>query len=288
MTARAGAGSIDLHVHTLFSDGTLAPHELVACGLHKGLAVLSITDHDTVEGVPEALMAAEGTSLHIVPGVEISTDMKGCELHILGYLVDPHHDGLLRTLAQFRQQRLDRALNIVSKLEDLGLPLSWKRVLALAGPGVVGRPHIARALQEAGHVHSLREAFDAYLGREGPAYVPRRKMTPAQAIGLIHQAGGVPVLAHPWGVLSALPDLVRSGLRGLEVYYPGYSPEVTAELQRLAREHHLACTGGSDFHRPDDAPENQLGHVVVPRSCLDELEANKPAAHTTVQATRHP
>jgi 3',5'-nucleoside bisphosphate phosphatase len=277
MTARAGAGSIDLHVHTQFSDGTLTPHELVACALDKGLDVLGITDHDTVEGIPYALAAAEGTLLRVVPGIELSTDLNGEELHILGYFIDPHHDHLLRSLAGFRQQRLDRARSMVSRLEDLGLPLSWERVLDLSGQGVVGRPHIARALQEAGYVDSLREAFDAYLSRERPAYVPRYKMTPAQAIELVHQAGGVSVLAHPWSVLSALPDLVRCGLQGLEIYYPGYSPEVTEELQRLAWQHRLVCTGGSDFHSPDEASENQLGQIVVPRSCFDELEASRPS-----------
>ncbi len=280
--ARAGAGSIDLHVHTQFSDGTLAPQEVVARALREGLDALGITDHDTVEGVPEALAAAEGTPLRIVPGVEISAHIKDRELHILGYLIDPYHHDLLGALAQFRQQRLDRALQMVDRLKDLGLPLSWERVLDLAGEGVVGRPHVARALQEAGYVRSLQEAFDEYLNQERPAFVSRDKMTPAQAIGLIHQAGGVSVLAHPWGVLSALPELVRVGLRGLEVYYPGYSPAVTAELRQLARQRHLVCTGGSDFHSPDDRPENQLGHVVVPRSCLDALDAAKSLASTTV------
>jgi 3',5'-nucleoside bisphosphate phosphatase len=277
MTARAGAGSIDLHAHTLFSDGTLTPHELVARALDKGLHVLGITDHDTVEGIPCALAAAEGTPLRVVPGIELSTDLNGEELHILGYFIDPHHDHLLRRLDRFRQQRLDRARSMVSRLEDLGLPLSWERVLDLAGQGVVGRPHIARALQEAGYVDSLREAFDTYLSRERPAYVPRYKMTPAQGIALVHQAGGVSVLAHPWNALSALPELVRCGLQGLEIYYPGYSPEVTEELQRLARQHRLVCTGGSDFHSPDEASENQLGQIAVPRSCFDELEASRPS-----------
>ncbi len=281
MTARAGAGSVDLHVHTLFSDGTLTPHELVARAMREGLGVLGITDHDTVEGVPEALTAAKGTPLRIVPGVEISTDMDGCELHILGYLIDPYHHDLLDALAQFRQQRLDRALQMVDRLKDLGLPLSWERVLDLAGEGVVGRPHIARALQEAGYVNSLQEAFEEYLNQERPAYVSRYKMTPAQAMELIHQAGGVSALAHPWSVLSTLPDLVRVGLRGLEVYYPGYSPAVTTELRQLARQHHLVCTGGSDFHSPDDRPENQLGQIFVPRSCLEALDAAKPPACAT-------
>jgi 3',5'-nucleoside bisphosphate phosphatase len=274
-------GSIDLHVHTLFSDGTLAPHEVVACAVDRGLNVLGITDHDTVEGVPEALAAAEGTPLRIVPGIEISAHLGDRELHILGYFLDPYDNDLLRTLAQLRQQRLDRAIQMVGKLQDLGFPLSWERVLDLAGEGVVGRPHVARALQEAGYVHSLQEAFDDYLSQERPAYVPRHKMTPAQAIELIHKAGGVSVLAHPWSILSTLPELVHSGLQGLEIYYPGYPPEITSELQRLAQRYHLACTGGSDFHTPGDRPENQLGYIVVPPSCLDALEARRPPASTT-------
>ncbi|MBC7235484.1 MAG: PHP domain-containing protein [Chloroflexi bacterium] len=272
------AGAIDLHVHTSISDGTLTPSEVVRLALRHGIKVLAITDHDTVEGVPEALQAAAGSALRVIPGVEISTHLADAELHILGYLIDHTHPVLADTLAHFRRQRLDRARRMVRRLEDLGIPLSWERVLDLAGQGVVGRTHVARALQEAGFVGSIQEAFREYLGRKGPAYVPRPKMTPGQAIELIRSAGGVPVLAHPWGLTSFIPELVRDGLQGLEVYYPGYSVEIVAELERLTRQYDLVCTGGSDFHGLDEAPENQLGAVSVPKACLRELEARKQRA----------
>ncbi len=266
---------VDLHLHTVVSDGLHTPAEIVQMAHAKGLRVISISDHDTVDGIAEAQQAALGTGVEVIPGVEVSTDVDVLEIHILGYFVDYADEEFVSELARFRASRLERARTMLSKLRDLGVPVSWERVKEIAGDGVVGRPHVARAMLEAGHVGSSQEAFDLYLGRGKPAYVPRLKMTPAGAMHLIRKAGGLPVLAHPWGVTAILSDLVREGLVGLEAYYTGYSAEMSDHLCRLARQYDLVCTGGSDFHGLDLLPDNRLGQVYVPDECVEALRERK-------------
>ncbi|MHB1296460.1 MAG: PHP domain-containing protein [Anaerolineae bacterium] len=264
---------IDLHVHSSASDGLFTPRQVVELALAKGLRAIALTDHDTVDGVADAVAAAEGTRLTVVPGVEISSDMGGYEIHLLGYLVD-YADGDFRdALVEFRRARFERAIEMVDKLRKLGVTLSWERVQELSDGGAIGRPHLAQALVEAGYVHSTQEAFDRYLGRGRPAFVARQKVSPGQALELIRQAKGVPVLAHPWGATVFVSGLVSDGLAGLEVYYTGYAPEQVAQLQRLAQRHGLVCTGGSDFHGAAILPDNRLGGVAVPRGCLAALRA---------------
>lgn len=251
------------------------PAEIIGLCRKKGLCVISITDHDTVDGVAEAIAAAEGTGLQVIPGVEISTHAGDVEIHMLGYFVDQASQEFVRVLARFRESRLERAYKMLTKLRSLGVFLSGDRVLELAGAGVVGRPHIARVLQEARYVDSVQEAFDRYLGRGQLAYVPRPKMTPVQAMHLIRQARGLPVLAHPYGVMSLVPNLAAEGLVGLEAYYGTYGPEAIACLRQLAQEHDLMCTGGSDFHGLAVCPENHLGQPRVPRECVEALWERK-------------
>jgi len=264
---------IDLHTHTTASDGALPPEELVALAALCGIAVLGITDHDTTDGLVPARAAAAREGLTLIPGVEISTHHPAGELHILGYGISSDDQELEALLARSRGSRVERAQRMLGLLASLGMPIGWDRVRALAGEGAVGRPHIAAALQEAGHVRSVQEAFERYLGNGRPAYVPREKIGPCEAIAAIHRAGGVTVLAHPAEHLPVTPELVECGLDGLEAYYTGYSPDVTASIVAMARAHGLICTGGSDFHGATVVPENVLGDVEVPPHCHAQLQA---------------
>jgi predicted metal-dependent phosphoesterase TrpH len=189
---------IDLHLHSTASDGILTPTDLVRVALDKGLEVIALTDHDTTDGVEEAIEAARGTSLTVIPGVEVSTDVPGSnELHILGYHIDPQHAELGARLSALRHARVDRARRTLTRLAQAGCPLSWDHLVELSQGDVIGRPHIAQALVEAGHVDTVHSAFRQYLARGRPAYIERYKLTPHQALEAVLAAGGVPVLAHP-------------------------------------------------------------------------------------------
>jgi 3',5'-nucleoside bisphosphate phosphatase len=271
-------GFVDLHLHTTASDGAFSPAQIVKMALEAGLRAIAITDHDTMEGVDEAVTAAAGTGLVVIPGVEMSSDLPQGEAHILGYFLDAHHPGLVQLLTTLRKARWDRAQRMVEKLGALGMPVSWDRVAAIANGGAVGRPHVARALMEAGHVSSVQDAFALYIGRDGPAYVDRYRLTPVQVTQAVVQWGGLPVLAHPSFVAdlaTLLPRLVPAGLVGLETYYTGYLPELTASLLRLARANGLVGTGGSDFHGRSVVPSAVLGSVAVPYSVLEALQARR-------------
>jgi len=273
---------IDLHLHSTASDGQYTPTELVQLALNKGLEVIALTDHDTTGGIDEALDAAHGTGLTVIPGVEISTDVPGnLELHILGYHINHHDERLQECLCRLRESRLDRARKMLKRLEQAGYPLPWERVMALAGSGSIGRPHIAQAMVEAAYVDSVESAFRLYIGRGAPAYVERAKLLPQEAIQTILAADGVPVLAHPSQVIEHIPFLVQNGLIGLEVYYNGYLQAEKRFLAQLATKHHLIATGGSDFHGPDIGL-SELGQVYVPWSAVKELHAY--ARHKTREA----
>jgi len=236
-----------------------------------GLQAIAITDHDTLEAIPAVLDAASGSEIEIIPGVEISCEAEAYDIHILGYHMDWHNAPLREALARSQFARVGRAQAMLERLRDLGIDLSWERVLELAGDGVIGRPHIAAALAESHHVGSVREAFDLYLGRDRPAFVSRAKLTPEEAIRLVRDAGGVPVLAHPWGLEQEIPGLVRAGLVGLEAYYGGYQEDVVANLRALASRHGLLVTGGSDFHGLAVIPDRPLGSTFVPVTCVQSL-----------------
>lgn len=280
---------VDLHSHTTASDGAYRPADLVQLALQRGLKVLGITDHDSMLGIPEATQAAEATPLAIVPGVEINTDVNGVEVHVLGYFFNGYeHPHLIETLARLRENRLDRAEQIVTKLNTLGLQLDFNRVLDLAAGGAVGRPHIARAMIERGFVKSTAEAFDRYLANGRPAYVPRFRVTPVEATRLIRETGGVASLAHPLSIGAAanmgqidlpvvLPELKAAGLAGLETYYTGYSAENIRTLLGYCDQFDLIPTGGSDFHGGGVLAISDLGAVPVPPSVVERLrEADTP------------
>jgi hypothetical protein len=261
-------------LHSTASDGVHTPGELVAACLAAGLRYIALADHDTTDGVQEALDAAAGTGLTVIPAVEMSTLEEGSyELHILGYHIDHHFPPLQARLAQLRRSRIERAQAILDLLAGQGRPLSWERVAALADEGSLGRPHIAQAMVEAEYAESVEGAFREYLRRGGTAYVPRAKLSPAEAIDLILRAGGVPVLAHPTRVVEHIPQLVRAGLLGIEAYYNDYPEAEVAFLRRLAKKHGLVVTGGTDYHGAEITPAPAPGTVDVPLEVVDALRA---------------
>lgn len=266
-------GRADLHTHTTASDGLLAPWQLIEAARQRGLAAIAITDHDTVEGVQEALAIAS-PGLLIVVGVELSCVLGGVDVHMLGYGFDPTAAGLRALLSERAGERRTRAAAIVERLIVLGVPVSLNRVAELAGSGTIGRPHVARALVEAGHALSVGDAFDRFLGAGQPAYVERAELTPHRAIAQIHAAGGAAVLAHPLyslGYADFLLGLVDAGLDGIEVVYPDHTPITQRYLSSLAAAYGLVETGGTDFHGDFGRPGTSLGDTTVPVDVIDQL-----------------
>jgi len=273
-------GKIDLHAHTTASDGVSTPAELVELALEQGLSLLAITDHDSTDGVPAALIRAAGTSLEVWPGIEISTDVPQAEVHMLGYFVDVTKPDFQETLGKLRDSRILRAQRMVEKLNALGMSLTYERVRQLAGTGAVGRPHVAQAMVEKGYVQNSRDAFNLYLGRNGPAYVERFKLTPSEALQLIRSAGGMPVLAHPtyitpgegsgFDLTTFVRELVEVGLVGIECYYGDYPPETVESLCEIARQFDLIPTGGSDFHGRGIHAAN-LGDLKIPDESIERM-----------------
>ncbi len=276
--------AVDLHCHTTASDGALTPAQLVERAARLALKVIAVTDHDSTEGVVAALAAGERHGVEVIPGVEINTDVPGTEVHVLGYFLDYTDPVLCGELARLRDGRVGRAKRMAEKLTEMGAPIRFERILEIAGEGSVGRPHVAQALVEAGHVTSFDQAFEKYIGRNSPAYVERMKFTPVEACALIRRVGGLPVLAHPvffdrYGAIKSpfnldamLPELIGAGLVGLEVYYPRYDAVTIEYLMAVARRYHLLHTGGTDFHGIR-ANEPDLGGVYVPMKVVNRLRA---------------
>jgi 3',5'-nucleoside bisphosphate phosphatase len=279
-----GWSTVDLHVHTTASDGRLTPAETVALAVARGLKVMALTDHDSTEGIEAGLEAAKGTDLQLIPGVEINTDTAVGEAHMLGYFVDYTDAGLQEKLADRRRARMARGLNIVRKLQGLGLDVSWDRVQEIAGAdegGAVGRPHVALALQEKGYVATTGEAFERYIGRGGPAYVEYEKLAPEEAIDVIRAADGLAVLAHPSTIQNLdafLTPLIERGLAGLECFYGAYPRDVVRDLVALAGRRGLVATGGSDYHGTEQVSYNAtLGGTPVPMSVVERLREQHAA-----------
>jgi predicted metal-dependent phosphoesterase TrpH len=273
---------IDLHLHTTASDGQLTPNELIQLARKIQLGTIAITDHDTTDGIVEAIREASHTGTpFVIPGIELSAEDASGDVHMLGYFIDTGNANLQTRLAKFRQDRATRAQQIVQKLVTMGMPIQWERVLEIAAgsgkkSGVIGRPHVARAMIEAGYVDSIPDAFQRYLNPDKPAYVGRERLSPEGAIALIHSAGGVAVLAHPaklanYGTMTR--RLVPMGLDGVEVVHPANSESVRLDLRGLARECDLVMTGGSDFHGVDDRGGMSIGSFTPPDGCVPILRA---------------
>jgi len=267
---------LDLHTHTTASDGIYAPAELMRLAHAAGLKRIGVVDHDSTNGLAEAIAAAEQYDITVVPGVEINTDLPGHggEVHVLGYYVEYKRPAFQQALDTLRDARERRGERMVERLREQGFDVSWERVRELAH-GAVGRPHVAAALIERGYASNVSDAFDKFLSPGRPGYVPRYKLAPADAVRLIKSARGVPVLAHPLGIPAmeseVLPELVIVGLQGLECYYGQYSESDVTHLLDLADTYRLVPTGGSDYHGPGMHP-TPLGGRYVPMECAERLE----------------
>lgn len=286
---------VDLHLHTTASDGTMTPTELVDLCAERGLEVIAVSDHDSTEGLPEAQAAADSRGgLEIIPAIELSADIPGSEIHMLGYFLDVADPVFQRTLAQFREGRSERGRGMVRKLNALGYEIAWERVQEIAGDASIGRPHVAAALVEAGYFKYPNQAFDDLIGRSGAAYVERAKLTPEDAVRLLRENGAVPVMAHPTyskvktdrGEVRSLRDtlagLQEHGLMGVEVFYGDYTPEQVARLKTIADELGLIPCGGSDYHRSGNPGEPEPGFVGPPMETIHRLWD----AHRAIAAAR--
>ncbi len=264
---------IDLHLHTTASDGMLNPSELLDSVRAAKLAAFSITDHDTVAGYHEVAGLMIDNDPELVVGLELSVATGGDDMHLLAYLFDVDNQELVETLERFRTERNQRGLKMVEKLNELGLDLSFDAVVQAAGGAAIGRPHIADALETEGLVSSFGEAFWKYIGNSGPAYVPKSKILPNEAIDLVHRAGGVVVLAHPFvnEMHKQVETLVDLGLDGLEVCHYSHSRQKVRELEKMAIQFDLLPTGGSDYHGRQDH-EGEIGSDPVPLEYLTNLK----------------
>lgn len=264
----------DMHVHSTASDGSLGPVELVRLAAESGLGALALSDHDSVEGVAEAALAAQDMALFLVPGVELSAyaDTEGqdvdkavFEVHVLGFFIDPDCPQLRDGLERMRRVRAERVEKIAAKLRELDVPVDADLLLRRSRGGSIGRSHVAREMVRLGHCSSVQDAFDRYLATGRPAYVPKERLSPAQAIDMIHAAGGCAVLAHP-GLLPAgvemVEELANVGLDGVEVSYPSHTPEQERALRDVAARLDLGVSGGSDFHG-DSKPDIRIGQKTV-------------------------
>ena len=281
---------IDLHLHTTASDGTLQPAALVERAQQVGIRTLSVTDHDTMAGVPAAAKAAVGLGLEFLPGIEITAVLGRRDVHVLGYFLDPGPSGLEPFLQAQLKDRLERARKMIGLLRDLGAPVNVDALLeqSAADGRAVARPLIARALVRAGHVSSEQEAFDRWLGDGRPAYVPRRGASPADVVRLISRAGGVSALAHP-GLLDRdelIPSLEKAGLVALEVYHSEHDPSKQAHYAKLAKQHGLAACGGSDYHGPGHHRAKFFGTVGLPREQFMPMLERLLVAHSVVHGQK--
>ncbi len=267
---------VDLHTHTTASDGANSARALVRLAHVKGLQALAISDHDTTDALDEAIAAGHELGVEVVPAVEMSTDVGDGEVHILGYFIRYHDEQFQSLLHTLRQARLGRARKMVDKLAALGMQLDWQSVKSFAGDGSVGRPHVAKAMVEAGYVPDIKSAFNRYIGRNGPAYVERYKLTPAEAVQSIRAVDGLAVIAHPLDGAGSIPmiaPLAAAGLGGMECYYTGYTSDQIALLETIAHKYGLVTSGGSDFHGEGVAANAILGQPPVPYSVLAAMRA---------------
>lgn len=265
---------IDLHMHSVQSDGSSTPAELVRMALDLKLVAIALTDHDTTAGVPEARRAAEGTGLEVVAGVELSANEGRSDVHLLVYDCDRDLGALETELQRFRHARLRRAESMVARLNDLGMTLTMADVQTFSGPGTIGRPHVANALVLRGHVEHPQEAFRKYIGHGGPAFVPKEEFTPQDALALSAKHGGKVVLAHP-GTLrrdDLIPGLKEMGLAGIEVWHPRHDESSRQHYLSIARKYGLAPTGGSDYHGSRN-PGVEIGCSHVSADVLPGLRA---------------
>ncbi|MBF0526051.1 MAG: PHP domain-containing protein [Deltaproteobacteria bacterium] len=277
-------GYVDLHTHSTASDGSLTPTELVTYAVAKGLTAIALTDHDTTEGLDEAINAGNNTGLEVVPGIEISAQYEAGTMHILGYFIDPGNAALRSNLARLQEARRTRNPRILEKLAQLGVHITIEDVEEASGGGQIGRPHIAQAIVKKGYANDVNYVFDNYLTKGGPAYVDKFRFSPEDSISLIKSAGGRACLGHPFTLFikdnvmldQMVAGLKARGLEAIEVYYPDHSPEQTATFLHLAKKYDLFPTGGSDFHgRAKPRVDLGIGYgaLRVPYELLDHMRS---------------
>jgi 3',5'-nucleoside bisphosphate phosphatase len=264
----------DLHLHTFFSDGTFTPEELVERASKLGFAAIALTDHDTVEGCERAATACAAAQMEFISGTELTAEHADTEVHILAYFVDTQNQTLLTRIAGFQSVRQNRIREMVAALNKLGIPLKAESVFALANCKSPGRPHVARALVKEKLIGNLDEAFERYLKKGRPAWVPKTKMSALEAVELIHQAGGLAVMAHPGlnRTDEIIPDLVDAGLDGIECFHTKHSTTMAERYLEIADKFHLLVTGGSDCH---GFSKNRpiIGTVKLPYEHVEKLKA---------------
>lgn len=263
---------VDLHSHTNFSDGFHTPGELVHKAKDVGIEILSITDHDSVNAIEEATAVGKKLGVEIIPGVEISSDLRGGEVHILGYFIDINNKELEHYLEFFREERVRRAARIVEKLNNLGLTISLQDVLDKAKNSAVGRPHIAQAMLDKGLVKSYFEAFNKYIKNNGPAYEKKVHLSPQSAFKIISDAGGLSFIAHPAHTpQNIMKELIDAGADGIEVIHPSHSKELTRFYRGIVNEYFLLESGGSDFHGGKRDDDDKFGKFYTTPAVVEAM-----------------
>ncbi|HZF02371.1 MAG TPA: PHP domain-containing protein [Methylomirabilota bacterium] len=270
----------DLHLHTSFSDGTFSPEELVLHAQKAGLSCIALTDHDTVEGCARAATAATAVKMEFIPGTELTAEHDDTELHVLGYFLDTQNKKLLAEIAKFQSVRQNRIHEMVARINEMGVPLKAESVFAMANCKSPGRPHVARAMVKAGLISNLDEAFDRFLKKGRPAWVPKSKISALEAIELIHQAGGLAVMAHPGlnRTDEIIPALVEAGMDGIECFHTKHSTVTSERYLEIADKYNLLVTGGSDCH---GFSKNKplIGTVKLPYQHVEKLKAKRISNH---------
>ena len=269
----------DLHLHTLFSDGTFTPEDLAGHGARLGFAALALTDHDTVEGCARMAVACAAAGMEFIPGTELTAEHDDTEVHILGYFLDTQNQKLLDEIAKFQAVRQNRIHEMVSRINELGVPLEVESVFALASCKSPGRPHVARAMVKAGLVSHLDEAFERFLKKNRPAWVPKKKVSALEAIELIHQAGGLAVMAHPGlnRTDEIIPALADAGLDGLECFHTKHSTALSGRYLEIAEKFKLLVTGGSDCHGFSKT-KPLIGGIKLPYEHVEKMKAKRAEA----------
>jgi 3',5'-nucleoside bisphosphate phosphatase len=271
----------DLHLHTSFSDGTWTPEELVLQAQKGGLSGIAVTDHDTVEACSRAATACAAVTMEFIPGAELTAEQEDTEVHVLGYFLDARNEKLLAEIATFQIVRQNRIHEMVARVNELGVPLKAESVFALANCKSPGRPHVARAMVKAGYVKTLDEAFERFLKKGRPAWVPKSKISALDAIALIHQAGGLAVMAHPGlnRTDSIIPALVAAGMDGIECFHTKHSTAMSERYLEIADKYNLLVTGGSDCHGFSKG-KPLIGTVKLPYEHVQKMKERRSKGTT--------
>jgi len=276
--------AVDLHIHTTVSDGSFSPKKVVKKAKNMNYKAISITDHDTVNGLNEAIETGKKINLEVIPGIEFNTKFDGFEVHILGYFIDYNNKKLLKETRKIHDSRIKRVKMIVKKLNEIGIEITDKEVFSLSDGGAVGRSHVAHILKKKGYVDTFSKAFEKYLAIGKRAYIERYRLKPAEAIELILEADGIPVLAHPGLIKNdeIISTMVELGVKGIEAYYYEHNDNETQKYINYAKNKGLLITGGSDDHGPGNKDGSRLGKIKLDYNLVEKLKAYKNFSSTVV------